>query len=173
NILQNDGALISEYPLGTTGRAWRFPRRNRIVAGISRGLIIVESPIKGGAMITARQAMEMGRELWAVPGRIDERTCEGSNQLLIEGASPLVSVKDFVQYIGGFGQLDLFQSSAPCTREEHAVLDALSAQGDLTLDQLSARTGLDAVKLMQITLELQTRSLIYSSGGGRWRAAPS
>ncbi len=171
NILHSKGALISEFPLGTIGRAWRFPRRNRIVAGLSRGLVVVESPLKGGAMITARRAMEMGRELWAVPGRIDEQVCEGSNQLIFEGASPLVNVKDFIDHIGGLGQLELFQP-VELSPEERRVLSCLSGQGDLTLDQISRRTSIGAAELMQLTLGLQTRSLIYSSGGGRWRAVP-
>ncbi len=170
NIVK-DGALISEYPFGTTGRSWRFPRRNRIIAGISGKLIVVESPMKGGAMITARKAMEMGREVWAVPGRIDERVCEGSNRLILDGASPLVSIEDFVDHISTFGQLELF-SPVNITPDEKKVLDCLRDQGDLTLDQLSARTGLTVVQLMQCTAELQLQSLIYPTGGGRWRAVP-
>ena len=170
NIVK-DGALVTEYPFGTTGRSWRFPRRNRIIAGISGKLVVVESPMKGGAMITARKAMEMGREVWAVPGRIDERVCEGSNRLILDGASPLVSIEDFVDHISMFGQLELF-SPLNISPEEKKVLDCLSDQGDLTLDQLSARTGLSVVQLMQCTSELQLQSLIYPTGGGRWRAVP-
>ncbi|MBO5491807.1 MAG: DNA-protecting protein DprA, partial [Pyramidobacter sp.] len=170
--IAREGALVSEFPLGTSGRAWRFPRRNRIIAGISKMLVVVESPMKGGAMITARKAMEMGRDVWAVPGRIDERVCEGSNRLILDGASPLVNISDFVDHISGaLGQLELF-NPVPLSGDEQKVLDCLASQGDLTLDQISARTGLSPVQLMQITAELQVRTQIYSTGGGRWRAAP-
>ena len=170
--IAREGALVSEFPLGTSGRAWRFPRRNRIIAGVSKMLVVVESPMKGGAMITARKAMEMGRDVWAVPGRIDERVCEGSNRLILDGASPLVNISDFVDHISGtLGQLELF-SPVPLSGDEQKVLDCLASQGDLTLDQISARTGLSPVQLMQITAELQVRTLIYPTGGGRWRAAP-
>lgn len=170
NILRR-GALLSEYPLGTCGRTWRFPRRNRIIAGLSKALIVVESPLKGGAMITARLAMEMGRDVWAVPGRIDERICEGSNRLILDGASPLVNVADFIDHVSHFGQLDLF-APLELGDDERRVLDCLSDQGDLTLDQISKRTGISAVELMRLISELQVQSLIYTSGGGRWRAVP-
>ena len=128
--------------------------------------------MKGGAMITARKAMEMGRDVWAVPGRIDERVCEGSNRLILDGASPLVNISDFVDHISGtLGQLELF-SPVPLSGDEQKVLDCLGSQGDLTLDQISARTRLSPVQLMQITAELQVQTLIYPTGGGRWRATP-
>lgn len=165
------GALISEYPLGVCGRPWHFPRRNRIIAGLSKALVVVESPLKGGAMITARLAMEMGRGVWAVPGRIDERVCEGSNRLILDGASPLVNVADFIDHISHFGQFNLFDPVA-LSGDEQRVLDCLSDQGDLTVDQISQRTGISVVELMRLISELQVQSLIYASGGGRWRAAP-
>jgi len=171
NIVQKGGALISEYPMGTVGRTWRFPRRNRIIAGLSRILVVVESPVKGGAMITARKAMEMGRDVWAVPGRIDERVCEGSNRLILDGASPLVNIEDFVDHISNFGQLELFKP-VELARDDRKVLDCLSEQGDLTIDQIAARTGLTVIQIMQSTSELQMQSLIYPTGGGRWRAVP-
>lgn len=170
NILRR-GALISEYPLGTPGLPWRFPKRNRIIAALSQGLIVVESPIKGGAMITARLAMEMGRDVWAVPGRVDEKVCEGSNRLLIDGASPLVNIADFIDHLCHFGQLSMF-TPTNLSEDERKILKCLEEQGDLTLDGISARSGVPAVKVLQLTTGLQAQSLIYPSGGGRWRAVP-
>ncbi len=170
NIMKS-GALISEFPLGTPGQAWRFPRRNRIIAAISQGLIVVESPIKGGAMITARLAMEMGRDVWAVPGRIDEKICEGSNRLLADGARPLVSIADFIDHVCHFGQLPMF-SPTNLSEEEEKILKCLQDQGDLTLDQIAVRSGVSPVMVLQLTSGLQVQSLIYPTGGGRWRAVP-
>lgn len=171
NILKA-GALISEYPLGRPGLPWRFPRRNRIIAALSKTLIVVESPMKGGSMITARLAMEMGRDLWAVPGRIDEKVSEGSNRLILDGATPLVSIVDFIDAVGTLGQLPLF-TPLQLDAEQHGVLQCLQREGDLTADQIAARTGIQPVKLLSLLTDLQIRTLIYSSGAGRWRASPS
>lgn len=170
------GALISEFPFGTRTRKWRFPRRNRIIAGISRGLVVVESPIKGGAMITATRAMEYGRGLWAVPGRIDETVCEGSNQLLMEGASPLVNVSDFIHSISNFCQQlempTITLSAAELSDDERKILNCLAEQGDLMTDQIAWRLDMKPVEVLQILSGLQIAGRVYSSGGGRWSASP-
>ena len=81
------GCLLSEYPPGTTARTWHFPERNRIISGLSNGVLVVEAPEKSGALITARDAMEQGRDVFTVPGNINTSTCAGSNALLREGAA--------------------------------------------------------------------------------------
>ena len=89
-VLEN-GCLISEYPPGTEPLPWNFPARNRIISGISSGVLVVEAPEKSGALITARYAMEQGRDVYVVPGNIDNASCAGSNMLLQEGAIPVFS----------------------------------------------------------------------------------
>lgn len=91
-----DGCLISEYPPETKGLPWHFPARNRIISGLSNGTLIVEAPQKSGALITARYALEQGRDVFVVPGNINTVTCEGSNTLLQEGAIPVFSGWDVV-----------------------------------------------------------------------------
>lgn len=80
------GCLLSEYPPGTGPKPWHFPARNRIISGMGNGVLVVEAPAKSGALITARDAMEQGRDVYAVPGNVDVDTCTGSNMLLQEGA---------------------------------------------------------------------------------------
>ncbi len=80
------GCLISEYPPGTPPQPWRFPRRNRLISGISCGVVVVEAPEKSGALITARCALEQGRDVFVVPGNLGTASCAGSNRLLRDGA---------------------------------------------------------------------------------------
>lgn len=95
-ILLQDGCLISEYPPGTKPQRWNFPARNRIISGISSGVLVVECPAKSGSLITARCALEQGRDVFAVPGNIDTPACEGSNRLLQEGATAVMSGWDMI-----------------------------------------------------------------------------
>lgn len=87
--VSHSGAVISEYPPGTPALGGNFPRRNRILSGISLGTCVVEAPKHSGALITASRALEQGRDIFAVPGNIDSAVCEGSNHLLKEGAVPV------------------------------------------------------------------------------------
>lgn len=91
-----DGCLISEYPPGTEPKPWHFSARNRIISGVSNGVLVVEAPKSSGALITARHALEQGRDVFVVPGNINSPTCEGSNALLQEGAAPVLSGWDVV-----------------------------------------------------------------------------
>ena len=90
------GCLISEFPPGTPPAKWNFPRRNRIISGLSCGVLVVEAPEKSGALITARQAADQGRDVFVVPGNIDVATCKGSNALLRDGGIPISSGWDIL-----------------------------------------------------------------------------
>lgn len=92
-----NGCLFSEYPPGSRPEHWHFPQRNRILSGMANGVLVVEAPEKSGALITARYALEQGRDVFAVPGNIDAPTCSGSNALLQEGASAAVSGWDVLK----------------------------------------------------------------------------
>lgn len=93
----NTGCLITEYPPGTPSNSWHFPIRNRIISGIANGLLVVEAPAKSGALITARHAMEQGRDVFSVPGSVTMPTCEGTNALLQEGARAVLSGWDVMK----------------------------------------------------------------------------
>lgn len=95
-VIEN-GCLLSEYPPGTKGLAWHFPARNRIISGISNGLLVVEAPDRSGALITANLALEQGRDVFSIPGNIDNPNCAGSNALLQSGATPVFSGWDVVK----------------------------------------------------------------------------
>lgn len=93
----NTGCLITEYPPGTPSKSWNFPVRNRIISGIANGLLVVEAPARSGALITARHAMEQGRDVFSVPGSVTMPTCEGTNALLQEGARAALSGWDVMK----------------------------------------------------------------------------
>ena len=92
----SSGAIVSEYPPGVPAMRAHFPARNRIISGISLGVAVVEAPGRSGALITASRALEQGRDVFALPGNVDARSCEGSNALLKEGAIPILSGDDII-----------------------------------------------------------------------------
>ena len=94
--VERHGCLISEFPPGTEPFKWNFPRRNRIMSGLSNGVLVVEAPQRSGALITARQAAEQGRDVFVVPGNVDVPTCVGSNALMRDGAIPVSNGWDVV-----------------------------------------------------------------------------
>jgi DNA processing protein len=172
--IAGSGALISEYPMGTGGDPWRFPERNRIVVGLCNRLVIVESTEDGGAMITARLALDVGREIWCVPGRITEDVSKGTNALIRDGANPLVDIDDFIGKISGkYGQLLLdFGEPSPLSLSENEklVLGLLQRRGGRTLDDLMSESGLGFVDMQSCLATLSASSLVYASGPGRYSA---
>ncbi|MBN1333567.1 MAG: DNA-processing protein DprA [Synergistales bacterium] len=171
------GALVSEYPLETRPRPWNFPRRNRIIAGLVGRLIVSEAPLKSGAVITARYSLDLGREIWAIPGRIGESLCEGSNRLIFDGAIPLISLSEFVSILAGKDQLELFGSSSfegtdlpgmELDEKEQEVLELLRLSGERTVDNISLEGKMSAAEVLTSLGNLTARGLVYPSGPGRW-----
>ena len=113
SILAASGAIISEYPPGTRPDRWRFPARNRIIAAISSAVVVVEAGVKGGALITARLAAEMGRPVLVVPGDIDRPASVGCNRLIRDGAHPVLGVDDLLLELELILGRPLKEGSAP------------------------------------------------------------
>lgn len=112
------GALISEYPPGAEPLSRHFPVRNRIISGLSVGVLVIEAPIRSGALITAARALEQGRDVFVVPGNADSAACRGSNELLREGASVALSGRDILdEYSGIFNSIDADKDFVPLDRE--------------------------------------------------------
>lgn len=172
------GALCTEYPFGAKGEAWRFPRRNRIVVGLSSRIVVVEAPHKSGAMITARLAADAGREVWSVPGRINDDRCAGSNRLILDGAMPMI---DLGAIFGeGAEQRLLFDDAVgtPAPRAEPKLSDSekvlvalLSESGDRTIDNLADEAKMSAAEVFKMMSVLSLRGVVYASGPGRFRLA--
>lgn len=166
------GAVISEYPINSPSEAWHFPERNRIIAALSSRVVIVESREDGGAMITADYAEELGRELWAVPGRINDDSCRGTNRLIHEGAVCLYDVNDFVGHFGTrHEQLNIFddtqtaKSVPELNPEEQAVYSLLQKQGKMLLDEIISESGLDDSDVQMALMTLQAERLISETSG--------
>ncbi|MGI8649192.1 MAG: DNA-processing protein DprA, partial [Rubrobacter sp.] len=98
------GMILSEYYLGEAPLAWRFPARNRIIAGLAETTVVVEAAERSGSLITARYALEEGREVWAVPGPLGMPECRGSNKLLADGAAVLWDIEEFAATFGEAAQ---------------------------------------------------------------------
>ncbi|HYG41475.1 MAG TPA: DNA-processing protein DprA [Bordetella sp.] len=164
------GALVSELPLGMGALPHHFPRRNRLVAGLARGVLVVEAARQSGSLITARLAGENGREVFAIPGSIHSPLSRGCHALIRQGAKLVETAQDITDELGG-GQPAASQGapaiSAP-PRPDTPLLQALGYD-PLHLDALQARTGLDIAVLNVQLLELELAGRIARLDGGRFQ----
>lgn len=172
-ILANGGALVSEYPGDTPGFKNHYPARNRIIAGLSEVIVIVESPSKGGSLITAHFALRFGRKLLSLPGDFQKRNAQGPLGLLRNGlASPIYFPED-LRGICGFPiekskesrlkLVDLFALSKETLR-----FYKKNAGFDRTLAELSTSSGLSTASLFSILTELELAGLVHSPNGFRY-----
>jgi len=163
--LAENGLIVSEFPLGTPPLPGHFPRRNRLISGLSHGVLVVEAAPDSGSLITARVATEQGREVFAIPGSIHSPLARGCHALIKQGAKLVESAADILDELAW--QQRLAPPSLPETLAD-PVLDALDG-APTTLDTLAQRTGLtlDALSAKLLTLELDGR--IASLPGGRYQ----
>jgi len=159
------GALVSEFPPGTPPREWNFPRRNRLLSGLSQGVLVVEAALRSGSLITARYAGEQGREVFAIPGSIHSPLSKGCHKLIREGAKLVETAQDILEELGVAPARASAQEEA--TRES-PVLDALG-NDPADVDALMARTGLPADAVAVALLELELAGTVAPLPGGRWQ----
>jgi DNA processing protein len=159
------GLIVSEYGPGVEPAPWRFPARNRIVAGLSLATVVVEARARSGALITADFALEEGRDVLAVPGEITSGLSAGTNALLRSGAAPLLAVDDVLAAVG------LEQPVRPPPGAEGAAGRLLELLRDTpaTADELVARSGLPAESVAAALVELELEGLA-TTGDGVYRA---
>ncbi|MFH1217705.1 MAG: DNA-processing protein DprA [Pseudomonadota bacterium] len=171
--IAEQGALVSEYRLGTLPEPFRFPARNRIISGISLGVVVVEAAKKSGSLITARMALEQGREVFAIPGRIDSRKSEGTHRLLQEGAKLVHSVDDILEEIAHF------VSPASPTKKTETARVGLSAEEEKifalidvypqNIDALIQQSGMTAHKVNEILLLLELKGAVEVLPGRQYQ----
>lgn len=157
------GMLLSEYPLGTPPLAANFPRRNRLIAGLSRGTLVVEAALRSGSLITARLAVEQGKEVFAIPGSIHAPQAGGCHQLIQQGAKLVTRIEDVLEEFGPAAAAP----AAPTPDEAPPDDDVLAHIGfdPMGLDALAARTGLPTARLQARLLELELEGRIVRLPG--------
>jgi DNA processing protein len=162
DIVRTGGLVVSEYEPGVEPAPWRFPARNRIIAGLCAATVVVEARERSGALITADFALEDGREVMAVPGEITSALSAGSNALLRIGATPVTCAADVLDALGI--ERPPQPDRPPATPDGAAVLDALAA-GSATPDELVRATGLDAGLVAAALVELELDGAVSADGG--------
>ena len=165
--IEKSGLIISEYPLGTEPIGYNFPMRNRIIVGLSRGILVIESQKKGGSLITAELALEEGREVFAVPGDIFSPSSEGCNNLIKNSQAKLTTdVKDIIiEY--GWELKNNKNNNLKLTSYEEKIFFLLEKEKNL--DELILGTSLKASEILSILMDLEIKHIIVSIPGGKYR----
>lgn len=167
------GAIVSENPPGTAPRAGLFPRRNRIISGLSLGTLVVEANIRSGSLITARLANEQGRAVMAIPGSIHNPQSRGCHRLIRQGARLVDCTADILEEVAGgidLSQLDIPDADAPAPPagiddQQQALLEQMGWD-PLTLEQLQSRANMDIQQLSGMLLLLELQGHVSSAPGG-------
>jgi DNA processing protein len=166
------GALVSEAPPRSQPHSGMFPQRNRLISGLSLGVIVVEAAARSGALISAEHAMEQGREVFAVPGPVDSRSSRGCHQLIRDGAKLVESVDDVLEELGPLvaaaprddGRLIRHPAELQLNVQEQTVLDATTTE-PLSIDQVVVRSGLPVHRVLSTLSVLEMRRLIRRLSG--------
>jgi DNA processing protein len=169
------GALVSEFPIGTQPKPGYFPRRNRIISGLSLGVLVVEAAIKSGTLVTARHAMEQGREVFAIPGSIHNPLAKGCHHLIRQGAKLIETADDVLEDLG---QLSSVAAGIEGVTTKETLPNAMSVDGDYvvllekiafdptSVDDLIAQTNFTAEEISSMLLVLELQGLVSSAPGG-------
>lgn len=155
--IQETGAVISEYPLGTQPLAWQFPQRNRIISGLSDCIVITEAKQGSGSLITAAYALEQGIDVCAVPGRINDPLSRGCNQLIREGAAPVLDISDILLVLN-IKNKKLQKEQIFLEKKNEVVYSVLGFHLQ-SVDEIAKKTNLKSGELYNILLQLQLAGL--------------
>jgi DNA processing protein len=174
HVLAKDGLILSEFPPGTPARQHHFPRRNRLISGLARGVLVVEAALGSGSLITARMAAEQGREVFAIPGSIHSPFAKGCHRLIRDGAKLVETAQDVLEELKLVPPAAAASTAAGVPEASTvstvpaAVLKALGYD-PADVDTLSSRTGLDAPALLATLSALELDGRVAALPGGRWQ----
>lgn len=164
------GALLSEFPEGTPGSRWNFPKRNRLMSGMCLGVVVVEANAKSGALITANFALEQGREVFAIPGNIDSPLSEGTNRLIQNGAKLTMTVEDILEELPALRTMERVNSRIDANfedTEEGRILRLLSSH-PCHMDELVLASGVSVEKMGALLLGLEMKGQVRALPGARF-----
>ena len=168
------GAVVSEFPLGTPPLASNFPRRNRIISGLSLGTLVVEAAVKSGSLITARLASEQGREVFAIPGSIHNPLSRGCHMLIRQGAKLVENITDILDELGPLVSLVIEKMPQEMKEAKREQIDGDNNQNfvienmgfePISIDVLVERCGLTPEKVSSMLLSLELQGRVTSTGG--------
>jgi DNA processing protein len=170
------GLVVSEDPPGTPPHRGRFPMRNRIISGLSRAVVVIEAHEKSGSLITARCALQQGRDVMAVPGNPLTGRNRGGHALIRDGAKIVEGADDILEelslVVAPRGPREELVSSCSARSSGDTLLSAMAGGEAYDLDGLHARSGLDSAKLLPRLLDLELRGLVRRVGSGRFMRVP-
>lgn len=162
------GLVVSEFPLGTPPQPYNFPRRNRIISGLSEGVLVVEAPLRSGSLMTANLALEQNREVFAIPGPVTSPKSMGANKLLKEGARLVEGAEDITTALGlKFVPGKSAQAAPELGKEERLVWDCLN-DGPVHIDWIAEKAGIQAGKASALLLEMELKGLVEQKPGKRF-----
>ncbi len=164
-MIAQDNAIISEFPLNTLPRAENFPRRNRVISGMSKGVLLVEALVRSGSLITARHAMEQGREVFAIPGSIHNPLTRGCHHLIRQGAKLVESVEDILEEFADHARINAAETRAELSAIEKKLLEEIGYE-ITPMDMILLRSGLTAGEVSSMLLRLELKGYIQSVSGG-------
>ncbi len=175
--ISRQGAIVSEFALGTPPLAANFPRRNRLIAGFSRGTLVIEATVDSGSLITARIAAEQGREVFAIPGSIHSPQSRGCHRLIRQGAKLVETVADVLDELRwpsseGWAP-EAVRDAPPNTATDSGRLLQTFGFDPFSLDEIVTHAGLTAERAAVLLLELELQGQIASMPGGRYQKLPA
>jgi DNA processing protein len=168
-IMQN-GALVSEFPMGTKPEKQNFPRRNRLISGLSLGVVVIEAGAKSGALLTAQHALEQNREVFAVPGNIGTKTSEGTNRLIKEGAKLITSVEDILEELRMYTALHqkekskIEKDSSQLSEQEKSIYDLMTGE-PRHIDRIAQDVHQTTSQALSTLLSLELKGFIKQLSG--------
>ncbi|HZK18996.1 MAG TPA: DNA-processing protein DprA, partial [Clostridia bacterium] len=179
DIVAKGGAVISEFPLGSRPNGWHFPVRNRVISGLSKGVLVAEANKRSGALITADQALEQGKDVLAVPGSVHNALSRGPHRLIKEGAKLVENAGDVLEEICGYGLFDNVDSNIDnnegivgLNNEEKKIFEAMTGE-PITLDEIIKLTDVPLQKVMSALMFLEMKKLVKKFPGSKYAAFKS